>query len=204
MPVLRHTNEVIGAYAMTEARLKLDTYLDALKERAIYCDTDSVVYIQKCGRPPTVACGDKLGDMTNELGSDEYIEEFASGGSKNYTFRTVNVKTLEKKTVCYVRGITLNYASAQLVNFDSIRDMILITGAKDVITVRTGRKIKRKVRKCDGSGLSGTDTVIIVSEPAEKVYRVSFHKRRRIDNFDSVPFGYVKDGQSCSTSLSTI
>lgn len=35
MPVLCHTNEVIDAYAMNGARLKLYSYLDALKERAI-------------------------------------------------------------------------------------------------------------------------------------------------------------------------
>ena len=70
-PILRHTNEVIGTYVTTGACLKLYTYLDALKENALYCDTDSVIYIQKCGQPPAVTCGDKLGDMTNELGPDE-------------------------------------------------------------------------------------------------------------------------------------
>jgi hypothetical protein len=174
-----------------------------LKEKAIYCDTDSVIYIQKCGQPPAVTCGDKLCYMTNELDPDEYIEEFVSGGPKNYAFRSVNARTLEKKTVCKVRGITLNYAVAQLVNFDSIRDMILGVDAKDVITVRNERKIKRKTRKCDGIGLPGTDTVIIVSEPNRNVYRISFHKRRRLDNLYSLPIGYVKDEQSCFNSLST-
>jgi hypothetical protein len=162
-------------------------YLDALKERAIYCDTDSVIYIQKCGQPPAVTCGDKLGDMTNELRSDEYIEEFLSGGPKNYAY-----KTSKNKAVCKVRGITLNYANAQLVNFDSIRNMILGTdAAADVITVRTERKIKRKKRTGDGSGSSGAGVTTIVSEAEEKIYRVSFYKRRRLDNFDSVPFGYT-------------
>jgi hypothetical protein len=192
MPALRHTNEVIGAYVTTGACLKLYTYLDVLKERAIYCDTDSVIYIQKCGQPPAVTCGDRLGDMTNELRSDEHIEEFVSAGPKNYAY-----KTSKNKTVCKVRGITLNYATALLVNFDSIRDMILGTdAAADVITVRTERKIKRKKRTCDGSGPSSAGVATIVSEPEEKNYRVSFHKRRRLDNFDSVPFGYIKDEQS--------
>jgi len=77
------TNEVIGFYVTTGARPKLYSYLDVLKERAMYCDTDSVIYVQKCGQPPAVSCGDKLGDMTNELGCDEHIEEFVSVGSKN-------------------------------------------------------------------------------------------------------------------------
>jgi hypothetical protein len=105
----------------------------------------------------------------------------------------VNARTLAKKTVCKVSGITLNYAAAQLVNFDSIRDMILGTTASDVITIRTERKIERKKGRCDGSGPISADTVTIESELESKVYRVLFHKRRWLDNYDLVPFGYVKD-----------
>ena len=200
MPFLRHTNEVIGSYVTTGARLKLYTFLDALKEKAIYCDTDSVIYIQNRGQPPAVSCGDKLGDLTNELGRDDYIEDFVSGGSKDYALKIVNGRTKEKKTICKVRRITLNYATSQLVNFDSIKDMNLGTDTPDVITVRTEKNIKSKMRRCDGSGPSSAGTVTIVSEPKDKIYRLSFHKRRRLDDFDSVPFGYIKDGQSGSTS----
>jgi hypothetical protein len=49
MPVLRHTNEVIGTYVTKGARHKLYYYFDALKEKAIYWDTDSVIYIKTCG-----------------------------------------------------------------------------------------------------------------------------------------------------------
>jgi hypothetical protein len=91
--------------------------------------------------------------MTNEQGPDEYIKEFVSRGPKNYACRIVNAVTPEKKTVCKVRGIILNFAAAQLVNFYNIRDMILDADAKDAIAVRTERKIKCKLRKCDGSGL---------------------------------------------------
>ena len=94
-----------------------------------------------------------MGVMRNQLGSDEYIAQCVSGGPKNYACRIVDARTPEKKTVCKVHGIMLNFAAAQLVNFDNIRDMILGADAKDVITVRTEKKIKRKMRKCDGSGL---------------------------------------------------
>jgi hypothetical protein len=75
------------------------------------------------------------------------------------------------------------------------------TDTKDVITVRTDRKIKRKMKKCDGMVLARADTVAVVSEPEVKVYRVSIHKRRLLDDFDSVPFGCRKDEQTCFTSL---
>jgi hypothetical protein len=45
MSVLRHKNEVIGAYMTTGARLKLYAYIAALNENAIYCDTDFVIYV---------------------------------------------------------------------------------------------------------------------------------------------------------------
>jgi hypothetical protein len=72
------------------------------------------------------------------------------------------------------RVIKLNSAAAQLVNFDSIRDMILGGDAREVITVRTHRKIKPKMRNCDGNGLAVADTLTLVSESEEKVYNVSF------------------------------
>ena len=38
------TNVVIAAYTTAQARLKLYSYLEQLGPRAIYADTDSVVY----------------------------------------------------------------------------------------------------------------------------------------------------------------
>jgi hypothetical protein len=57
--------------------------MDQLQERAIYCDTDSVLYIQKESEPWLIVV-DNLGDMTDELKQGEYIDEFVSGGPKNY------------------------------------------------------------------------------------------------------------------------
>ena len=66
MPTLRHTNEIIGAYVTTGARINLYRYLDRLGEDAMYCDTDSVIYIQPKGAGhPLIETGDKLGDVTS-------------------------------------------------------------------------------------------------------------------------------------------
>jgi len=46
---LRHTNDVIGAYVTAGTRIHLYRYLDGLRENAMYCDTDSVIYIQPRG-----------------------------------------------------------------------------------------------------------------------------------------------------------
>jgi len=93
-----------------------------------------------------------------------------------------------EKTVCKVRGITLNYNASKLVNFERIKDIFFRSGdepsPETVISVHTEKKIKRK-RKVAGGGL-----VSIVTEPEDKIYTISFFKRRRLGDHTSVPFGY--------------
>ena len=74
--------------------------------------------------------------------------------------------TREQKTVCKVRGITLNYNASQLVNFDKIKDFILRGDERkeeeETVTVHTEKKIKRK------RGKEGDGRVNIISEPEDK------------------------------------
>ena len=183
VPSLRHTNVVIGAYVTAGARIHLYRYLDRLQEKAIYCDTESVIYIQPKDESSLIETGDKLGNMTFELRPSEGILEFVSGGLKNYAYKIVT-EGKEEKTICKVRGITLNYNATKLVNFESIRDMILRKGDEPptVVNVHTEKKIKRKRT---GGGL-----VAIITEPKDIIYRISFFKRRRLGDNTSVPFGY--------------
>jgi hypothetical protein len=76
-----------------------------------------------------------------------------------------NSATGESKTVCKVRGITLNYSASQLVSFEKIKEMIMSKRDDETLTVRTENKIKCK--KID-RGLH------LISEPEDKTYRVSF------------------------------
>ena len=58
-------------------------------EPVLYCDTDSVAFLKKDNDPQKVKTGDYLRDLTNEFeeyGPNSFIEEFVSGGSKNYAF----------------------------------------------------------------------------------------------------------------------
>ena len=67
VPNLRHTNDFVGAYVTAGARIHLYGYLDSLQKRALYCDNDSVIYIQPTAEIPLVQTGDFLGAMTSEL-----------------------------------------------------------------------------------------------------------------------------------------
>jgi len=61
VPSLRHINQVIGAYVTAGSRIHLYSYLDKLQNKAIYCDTGSVLYIQPADGPALVETGDDLG-----------------------------------------------------------------------------------------------------------------------------------------------
>ena len=89
---------------------------------------------------------DKLGDMNSELSPSEFISEFPIAGPKNYGYRVV--KGTAEKTACKVRGIRLNFSASKLVNFEVIRDMILIQrNVPATVNVLTEKKTKRKRRE---------------------------------------------------------
>jgi hypothetical protein len=120
--------------------------------------------------------------MTSELKPNLHIDEFVSGGPKNYAYKTVNPAIGERETVCKVRGITLNYSPSKLLNFDVIRDMILRADESDKVMVHTENKTKP--RRAGG----WIDTI---TEPKDKMYRVFFFKRRLLADNTSVRFGYI-------------
>jgi len=87
------------------------------RTRSIVTPTPLYLF-SRAGEPWPIATGDKLGDMQSELKTTEFIIEFASGGQKNYSYRLITNEG--EKTVCKVRGITLNYHASKLVNFEII------------------------------------------------------------------------------------
>lgn len=117
----RHTNEIIGAFVIAAAKFHLYGYLDSLQEWALYCDTDSVFYIQPDAEAPLVQTGDCLGAMTSELKPDFHIERFVSGEPKNYAYIIMDPLTGNRVTACKFRGIALNYRASLTVNCHVIK-----------------------------------------------------------------------------------
>ena len=112
------TNIFVAAFTTCHARLKLYESLDTLQHQVLYYDTDSVVYKWRPGQP-SIAIGDFLGDMTDEMDGD-VITEFVSGGAKNYGYQTRG-----GKVVCTVRGFTLNVRGSAILNFHTMKDNII-------------------------------------------------------------------------------
>lgn len=105
----------LAAVTTAHARLRLYSGLELVGARAIYCDTDSIVYISKPGEPD-IPIGDKLGEWTDELGGD-YIQEFVATGPKSYAYITRSGKSALK-----CKGFKMSYINCQSVlNFDNYR-----------------------------------------------------------------------------------
>ena len=166
------TNIYLATFTTCWARLKLYSELEKLGRRVLYYDTDSVIYVSRPGQydPPM---GDYLGELTDEL-KGEHIVEFVSGGPKNYAYRTN-----KNKETCKVRGFTLNYTNSQLINFKSVKSIVTDPKSYPNITVTNPSKICREKRKRK-----------LYNRQEEKTYQMVYTKRRRLDNYDTVPYGF--------------
>ena len=112
------TNIFIASFTTSWARLELYKYLELLKEQVLYFDTDSIIYLWRNGLPE-VETGPFLGQMKDETAGVP-IQEFATGGPKNYTYMLQN-----GETECKIRGFTQDEQGRALLNFDSMKSHIL-------------------------------------------------------------------------------
>ena len=74
-------NIFITAFTTCLAQLKLYKSLEKQGEQVLYYNTDSMIYRWKPGQL-SIALGNYLGDMTDELKPGDYITELVSGGPK--------------------------------------------------------------------------------------------------------------------------
>ena len=171
---------VVAAYTTALARLKLFSFLEQLDERVLYYDTDSIIYVSRDGsneyEPPT---GPFLGDLTDELagyGPGTHITSFISGGPKFYGYK-LKKPNGEESCVCKIKGIRLNYASSEKINFDSIRQ--LVTG--EIPSLFVSRDAIRR-----------TQFHAVVTQPECKKCQPVYEKRRFVALNKSYPYGYKK------------
>ena len=130
------TNIFIAAFTTAWARIKLYDALEYLGEQVLYYDTYSIIYkyMPYSDDKEIETFDNRLGYFKDELGECKYINEFVSGGPKNYAYKMNN-----GETNCKVKGVTLNYKNSEAVNFDSVKYFILdnILGSKMLGTIFT-------------------------------------------------------------------
>ena len=134
-PVQTNVNIFIACFMTSYAWLKLYDALDTLKERVLYMDTGSIIYTKK-PTETSIPVGNYLGEF-----------EFVAAKPKNYTYNT-----FQGKQTCKVRGFTLNERGQKILNFKSMKDLVLneILQPEDdqcTLTLQNPHKITRYAAK---------------------------------------------------------
>ncbi|XP_074604056.1 uncharacterized protein LOC141857457 [Brevipalpus obovatus] len=123
-----NTSLAVASFVTSYARLELFEKMDKIESirpgSLIYFDTDSPIYYHKWS-DPEIECGDHLWQLKDEIKSDygqgAFIEEFATCGPKNYAYK-VRLPSNEIKTTIKTKGITLNQATLQLIDYEFMLD----------------------------------------------------------------------------------
>ena len=80
-------------------------------------------------------------------------------------------------THALVKGFALNHTSSQVVNYDSI---------KEIVTQEPDKKLEVEQLKFSRDKLNWNITTDVVN----KLYGMTYDKRVLIDNFETVPYGF--------------
>ena len=146
--------------------------LNKTGHNTLYYDTDSVIFIEQ-NDEKVVETGDLLGQLTDELKQDTYIKTFLSTGPKSYSYK-LNTDTVVRK----IKGISLNYTNAAIIDFDCMRQIVF--GKKQLVKIPTSNQISRVKHRG-----------IVYNRPTSKTYRKVFDKRVIVKNtYNTVPYGY--------------
>ena len=181
-------NVNIAAFVTCHARLKLWTEMYLLQDRVLYHDTDSIIFVSNTDSTSEYKpfIGKYLGQMTNELECKEigcklrsceghWIDEFVSCGPKNYAF-----KLNTGEVTCKIRGFSLNYRASLLLNLESMKKSLFAFVKNNPQHLST---YKTEIRR-------NKYTMQVYNSNVKKRYKVVYNKRRIIDNFETVPFGF--------------
>lgn len=221
-------NIFIAAFTTGWARIELYGYLDALTNnttsQVLYCDTDSVIY--KSNVPPFVKLpiGPYMGELTNELDRDEYIETFVTCGPKTYAYCT------NKGNVCLkIKGFSLGNVAKEAFKITNLKQLVLAfvetyAGEEGIVHVLSthehneNQQIAKQhftslhephtttgqpsaffnetmgISVCNPYMISRSFNWSVFSRPMMKYFSFNYSKRMILEDFTTIPFGTVKGG----------
>lgn len=128
-----HTNIAVAAMITSHARIRLWRELNKLGDRVLYHDTDSIIYEHNPALY-NIPEGRYLGEWENEFPPHIKVTKFASTGPKCYTLVTQDSNTGQLAECVKVKGITLNCTNADLINFQTMKE--LVTGELDKVLAK--------------------------------------------------------------------
>jgi hypothetical protein len=118
----KKANIFIAAFTTAHARLHLYETVHKLDDRAVYMDTDSVVFTSPRDRvawKPKLST--ELGGWTDEVNGDD-ITEFVTCGPKNYSCTSSNPRTGAIRTTMKVKGLRQTLLTAPLLNTETMKE----------------------------------------------------------------------------------
>ena len=185
-----YISEVTAVFTTANARVRLYRMLDWLDPSQVaYCDTDSVLFIvnknnpkhkdiqYNCQLPNGLEFGKGLGQLEDEFDGKDYIEELVVGGAKSYSYKTKYGCTKKGKVQVTQKGITLDMANDEVINFDTMKDMVLNT----TMSIESKKRFQFKW---------DTNTKDILTKYVSRSIKSTVKEKRTIDGFDTLPFGY--------------
>lgn len=179
VPIDFKTNIFIATFTTCWARINQYKLLEKTDGNALYVDTDSIIFIDRNKEiTKTLPIGNYLGQLTNEISKqDEHITLFVSGGLKNYAYKMASGR--EK---CKVRAFSLdNKTNSELINLSAIKDVV-VEENRNTIQTTNPRKICRLASKRK-----------LYNRPEQKEYKMVYTKRRLLNDFSTLPFGYCSE-----------
>ncbi len=176
---VRQTHDInvfIGAFTTAHARLELYDLMEQTRRPCFILGHRQRNFVSRDGDwiPPL---GDHLGELTDEIGGDDYITEFCSSGPKSYGYRTVKGKACMK-----VKGITLNAKNAQAIRLDSLIGLVNSYVRSNDDTQYILAHAENIVR--DKKHLT------LHNKSVDKRFKVVYNKRRLLPDFNTLPYGY--------------
>ena len=179
--ILPNLNIFVACFTTCWACFKLYDTVNILQERVLHKDTDSVVFLSAQGMPKP-PLGDYLGDFKDELPPDDYIVEFASGGPKNYGY-----KTHKGKEDCKVRGITLNSLGKGYVNFEVLKNNVL----EDLTSPLESGEARITAVPIPFKIVRNTQEYQLSTTAQRKKYKLVYNKHMvNPHTFQTFPYGY--------------
>jgi hypothetical protein len=192
-----NTHYYLGGSCTAAARLKLTSMLRRVgPERALYCDTDSVVYVQRPG-DDVIETGEALGQWSSEMDEGVWGEEFLALAPKCYMLRYNEAGAAQEKEsgILKAKGVTLTAENLKEIHADSMRRIILTEVFGDL----TGDEHPYMVQaKTFNIRMNHAGDRSVVNMYGEKVVRCVYSKRHivvpegedpyNVHYIDTVPF----------------
>ena len=176
-------NVIVGSFVTAYARLKLYSILQPLKERVLYFDTDSCMYIHDPTLWNPEIKDSRLGEWTDEEPGNKIVK-FIGLGPKNYGYQ-MRTKDGTLKSKVKVKGLTLDYNTSQFVNFDTF-DRCIKDRENFKLIISYDSRIRRHRDRT------------VRSETQTKTFRSVYTKRVVIDDYYTVPYGMSNYGRCTS------